>query len=440
MQVPQGLHSNGEGMLQKRIPTIIGLLLLIAGTVAGLLAVQTVQRVTGEAASGTVPDDIRVSNISDQGFTVSWITEKDTTGFISYGTTQRLGQTVFDDRSSGNAQFISSTHFISLKNLKPDTPYYFKIGSGRTLFDNQGEPYKQTTTPIAATTPPIAEPVYGTVKTDARSPVANALVYLSVKGSVLSTLTKVDGNWLIPISNLRTADGKTYTQLPDTGATLDLFVQAGSAGTATATVDVSNTKPVPDIMLGKERQAFGSKQKVPEISLDSPLTSTPAATAQPAPAVSTPAASETRKTASPSATITIELVNNQQLATTQPTFRGTGTAGTKITLRVESVPQTATVTVASDGTWQWKPPQPLDSGSHTLTVTPQGGAPIVRSFQIAAPVAPPAVSTPAATTPPPSLPNAGEPWTTFLLIITGSILIASGGVGLVCGRRGFLRW
>lgn len=423
-------------MLKQRIPTILGLVLLVFGLAVGIVAVQTTQKFVSLAAQEIAPDDVRVTNLTDQGFTVSWVTQKETIGFLSYGSTRDLGQTAFDDRASGNTSFSSTVHYVTMKGLKVDTHYYFKIGSGKRLFDDRGHAFIHKTAKTPATPPPTASPMYGTVKQADGSPASGVIVYATLQGVTLSALTKNDGNFLLLTNNAHTKDGTGYVALPKVGETIELFVQAGVRGSASATTDGSNSKPIPDIALGAKNLKFAARQQLPEV----PLAASPSASVQIASPGASPLPEPTK--APSSATIATEVVDNQLFRENRPTFRGTGTPGSILTITVQSSPQTETVAVQSDGTWEWTPKQPLSPGTHTLTVTPRGGTPVVVQFQIAQN----AVATPAAKVQPAgpssdtSLPNAGEPWQTLALVALGILLIVFGGSGLLCSSRRLTRW
>lgn len=414
-------------MLKQRIPTILGLVLLIFGLAVGIVAVQIAQKFVSFAAQEIAPDDVRVTNLTDQGFTVSWVTQKETVGFLSYGSTQALGQTAFDDRASGNTNFSSTVHYVTVKGLKVDTHYSFKIGSGKRLFDDRGQAFIQKTAKTPATPPPTASPLYGTVKQADGSPASGVIVYATLQGVTLSALTKNDGNFLLLTNNAHTKDGTGYVVLPELGETIELFVQGGTKGNASATTDSSNSKPIPDIALGAKNLKFGARQQLPEV----PLTASPSASVQIATPGASPLPEHTRATSS--ATTATHVTENQLFSETRPTFRGTGTPGSMLTITVQSTKQTETIAVQSDGTWEWTPKQPLSPGTHTLTVTPQGGTPVVVQFQIAQN----AVATPSSDT---SLPSAGEPWQTLVLVALGILLIVFGGSGLLRSSRRLTRW
>jgi hypothetical protein len=96
-------------MQHLRIPTLIGLGILLVGLVGAVLLVQQQQQLTSRASQAApTPRNVSVSNITDQSFTVSWITDSAASGFVALereGTVQR----VLDDRDKRSATLQTST-------------------------------------------------------------------------------------------------------------------------------------------------------------------------------------------------------------------------------------------------------------------------------------------------------------------------------------------
>ena len=78
---------------QQRIPTILGLLLLIAGIIGGVYLVQKGGIWFLKAEPEAVPQQIKMTNIAENSFTVSWITGKEVLGFVKYGMSSSLEKT-----------------------------------------------------------------------------------------------------------------------------------------------------------------------------------------------------------------------------------------------------------------------------------------------------------------------------------------------------------
>ncbi|MBI4028996.1 MAG: fibronectin type III domain-containing protein [Candidatus Blackburnbacteria bacterium] len=226
---------------QHTFPTFLGLFVLIIGVAIGAFLVQSKQTITSSASPEETPSNVKITNISDKSFTVSWTTTKKVSGFVLYGENQSLGQT-----ADGEA---ANTHSVDVSSLSPSTAYYFKIVSGQNTYDEKGEAYQVKTGPKLAA-PAKNDVVFGTILDTLGKPAPKVLVIASVTGaSPLSTQTDAKGTWVIPLSSLRTSTLSRYANYsPKT--TLEIFV-SGNSKTSLARILVGNARPVPPITLGK---------------------------------------------------------------------------------------------------------------------------------------------------------------------------------------------
>lgn len=395
-------------LFKKQIPTVIGLLILFVGGIAGIILVGNQTNFLPRASAEYAPKQLKITNTTDRSFTVSWLTDQSTTGFIRYGTTTSLGTTMEDERDqlSGNTGNFK-THYITVRGLTAGSKYYFKIGSGpnRSLFDNDGQPYEITLGGDLGS-PPSSQVASGTVVTNAQTPAEGSIVYLNLPGgSPLSALVRSSGSWAITLSNARTQDLTSYLTLSPDG--LASFQIIGSDGTTTTgSLPANSLNPAPIITLG---QSFGQDQNtlsaLPTSPTPSPTghtqdnqpspssTPTPTPTSTPTP---TPAQSQFDleplsgdSAASDSGTI-INVDNpstdGEEINTAQPKFQGTADPGSTVTIKVESDPvYEDTVVVDEDGDFSWTPPDDLAPGEHTVTITKEDGTTVTRTFIIAAP-------------------------------------------------------
>lgn len=192
------------------------------------------------------PKNLRITNLSDNSFTISWKTNQKTLGFVSYGETESLGETALDERESTKRE-SRFTHHVTLKNLDGEKLYFFKINSGSDSFDNNGKPFSQKTAPIASDPPPLAETVFGKVISSEGIPTRESIVYLNIPGATtLSTYSK-EGNWLITLNNARMKDLSTFYTLQE-GDKIQISVTAAE-GTASVFAENKNLNPVSDIKL-----------------------------------------------------------------------------------------------------------------------------------------------------------------------------------------------
>lgn len=197
---------------------ILLLILLIVGLIVAVFLVGQKTGFFSKADISNQPQEIKVSNIADNAFTISWITAKPTTGFVQYGEVESLGETAGDDRDAKPRL----THHVTLKNLNPQTNYFYKIDNGAIA--------TQTTAPVTQNPPAVPEPIFGKVtKADGNIP-QEALVYLQLEnGSLLSSYIRDNGNWLITLNNARTKDLLNYITVSDENTVSILVSGEGKA-------------------------------------------------------------------------------------------------------------------------------------------------------------------------------------------------------------------
>jgi hypothetical protein len=370
-----------------RLPTILGLLLVLGAIAGGVVLIKQGPTLFLKASPALTPNQLKVTNIGESSFTVSWLTDQATSSFIKYGADNNLTFTAADDRdqlSGKTSEF--STHHITAKNLKPSTNYFFKIGSGGKIFDNNGQPYQLTTAPASKGSPPPNDVAYGTVVDQNSNPVEGTIIYLSLaNANPASTLTKSSGSWVIPLNLVRSADLSSWASYDKDASIEEIFVQAGSLGTATVVATTKNDSPMPKIILG---QNFDFRQVAEEKPQTQPnLTPTPEATE-----TSKFAVEPTATTSASTSSAQIKILNPEQdekINTQKPEILGTGPIGKTLTITVQS-PATYSGQVKTDskGNWQWTPPSNLEPGEHTITAsyTDEKGIlqKITRSFTVLA--------------------------------------------------------
>ncbi|MBC8422391.1 MAG: fibronectin type III domain-containing protein, partial [Chloroflexi bacterium] len=207
--------------------------------------------------SGVVISEVRVTNVRDTSFTVSWVTDRTATGEVHYGVDPAsLSQIAHDDRGAGTSD---DTHYVTLTGLTPNTSYYFDVVSDGTTDDNGGAHYSVATGPTLSL--PSSDTVYGQVfKADGTTPAEGAIVYIELfdnngtgssgQAAFLSALVEGSGYWFTNLGNARTADLSGYFSYSASGDGVDLAAQGAADGTASQTVDTANDSPAPDMVLG----------------------------------------------------------------------------------------------------------------------------------------------------------------------------------------------
>lgn len=355
---------------EVKIPTILGLIVVILGMVGGIFFIRNGLNLFSQAEEEITPKQIRITNITENAFSVSWITDKKTEGYILYGENKDVLIIANDDRdqlSGGKGNF--STHHVTARGLRPNTVYFFKIASGGKNFDNNGNFYQvKTGSPLS--NPPPNDIVYGTILKSDGSPAEGVIVYLSLaNASPLSALTRSSGTWAIPLNLSRTNDLSSWLNYDKEASVLEIFVQGGIEGTANGTTTTKNDSPVPPITLGKN---FDFREALP-----SPVPTNPSGDFS---------RFEIEETASPS--YELKIINpgeNDKISTSTPEIFGVGPPGEKLNIIIES-PETFSgeVLINQDGSWRWTPPGNLSPGEHKITVTLSDGRTITRYFTVLA--------------------------------------------------------
>lgn len=185
-----------------KIPTLIGLGILLIGLAGGVYLTTENQILKTRAAVSSTPKNVNIYNLSESGASVSWQTDEATTGFVQTGILQQQKSVYRDDRDLDTPQ-PHKLHFVTLTNLIPNTTYYYQIYSGQTIYPN---------IPATFTTLPPTEtlnwsPVVGTILNADNRPTDEALIILELENAQkLATITKSGGNFIMPLSGLRITD------------------------------------------------------------------------------------------------------------------------------------------------------------------------------------------------------------------------------------------
>jgi len=337
---------------ERRIPTILALLMVFVGIGAIAFSVENFPNIKSQAQPSVVPQEVKITNLSSNGFTISWITEEKTQGFLIFDEEKSLGKTAFDERDEEKKLGKYFTHYISVKNLVPNSSYYFKIISQSKTFDQNGSPYQVKTAPSFPSFSSPVEPAYGIVLNKDNTPAQGAIVYLTFKGALpLSALTKASGNFLIPLNLIISSDFKGGF-IPEEKQEEKIVVRTTADEITTAVTDIKNDSPVPTIILGKSYDFRSQKGKESE-----PLAK------QSLPQKILGAKETAEK---------IEIVfpkENTPLLDSKPLFKGKGIPRNEVIIKIKSPLLLEKTTVDPNGQWFFRPKEPLSPGKHTITIT-----------------------------------------------------------------------
>lgn len=243
-------------MKHNKIPTIFALIILVVGIVMGVILIHGEQIFHLGADVRSEPKDLRISNITDHSIIISWVTQKETLGFVTWGDKEKsLTRTAFEETDA--ASFI---HYISINQLQPNKNYFFEINSDHQKYDNNGIPWKAATG-TAISTKQQKTVIAGSVSTKTGIPVEKAIIYTVVSGgSLLSTVTSDKGSWILDISQARNQNLDNYASITETSI-IETTIQAGPLGMSSLQAYLINSQPLPPILLG---ETYDFKNNIPK--------------------------------------------------------------------------------------------------------------------------------------------------------------------------------
>lgn len=338
------------------IPTLVGLVVVVGGLLSGLWLVQRQLFQSSKAAAELEPKNLVVANVSDTGFAVGWVTDKAATGYVQYGEGgDSLDLVVSDDRDQQKGSVDNYfTHFVTVKGLKPDTSYSFRIGSGGEDYDQGGVPYEVKTGAIVIDPPP-ADVAYGQVVTASGEPADGAIVYVQIPGGNISAaMVKPSGSWVIPLSTVRNNDLSGFVSYDKSVTQIDISVDGGPMGRSNIVSTTGNDSPVPEIVLGEDRSYIGvGKNEVDTTDQESKI----------APLGQLPDGEEKElKLSTP--------ISGEEVNSSRPEIIGTAPAGSEVTIEIHSEAIiSGTATADSTGQFNFSVPTDLPPGEHTVTIS-----------------------------------------------------------------------
>lgn len=177
---------------------------------------QSVTSVTGE-------NSVEITNITDTGFNVVWVSSTPQVGSVKYGTSETsLTETALDERDSAVSSSKYTSHSVKLTRLQPETKYFFEIYTDTTVIKNNGVPFDQTTFKTLSN-PPEFKTISGKIS-GVTNP-ADTVVMLSISqndstgsegiSTLTSTIPDSSGNWVVTLGDIRDSIGADYFTFTD---------------------------------------------------------------------------------------------------------------------------------------------------------------------------------------------------------------------------------
>lgn len=384
-----------KAVWQKRIPTLAGLGVLIVAMIAGVLLFGNGTGVFAPRATPqTTPKNIKITNITDTSFTISFLTDEATPAFLKYGTSANdLTNQAGDERDqiTGTVQPYNM-HHLTVRGLNPNTTYYFTLGTGsNSTFTNNGEPF-QIKTAQQAGSQPVAKTVYGSVTTESGAPAEGAVVYVKhPDAGELSSLVKSSGSWAVYLSNARTPDGSAYATTNDEDTILVSVQGPAQNKKASITTTVEMAQPVESISYGQTSAQATTVDTSTTLTATEEVTATESASVEneietmpdmmtedvESEIVETTDASSSAETSEIAAITIVDLEEAKTatptVTTTQPTIVGKAAPNVTIQIEVHSETQISQeITADENGDFELdiaSLSENLEPGEHTVTYT-----------------------------------------------------------------------
>lgn len=229
-----------------KIPTLLGLAIVILGIGAGVMLVLQNQptSILTRAGADEIPKNIEITNIEDESLTISWQTTAKVPGFITFGANSPNEQTTLDDRDDTKPE-PRNTHHVTLKKLTPQTIYQYKIFSGKYVSKQEQIATLSTVSNFNNLNPVISSVLQG------NSPASDGIAYLSISGGKTQSAPIKDyGNFIIPISKMR-ADNLQTIFIPEKDMIAKITV-VSDFGNASAIFKITSlNQPIGPLKIGQ---------------------------------------------------------------------------------------------------------------------------------------------------------------------------------------------
>ncbi len=291
---------------------------------------------------------MEVVNISDSAVGIFWETEKQESGWVEYRTENAVeGQIALDERDVLHNKNPFFFHFVSIKDLKPETTYTFNIVTekGRYVANNTTEYHFKTSKKDDQTN--RLKPAYGKVYSQNGKAADSTLVLLKIKGIYpLMALTKQTGEWLIPFNRLINKETGLKTDTINENSPVEMEFLSETGGRSYAKTLVSHVSPLSQgILLGRNYSLLKNDGEVLS-------------------------ASDTNTGDTPLSFSVIYPRENALIPASKPLLKGIGIPRKDVFVFINSKPQFAfRTTVDEDGEWRILPRDPIGPGTYLAVFT-----------------------------------------------------------------------
>lgn len=249
-----------------KIPTLIGLTLITALIASAILFFY---RQKPENPQEVSIADLQTVNIFDTSVTIVWQTAQPAIGEVLFGENERLNEKAKDNRDRGQSQ-PRVTHFVTLRNLKPSTKYFYKIKNDEAEYPEKTMEFTTAVSPPTSVEISFSflKPLKGTILNINLNPIDESLIFLTIPGAQnLATFSSTAGNFILPLKQVYNQKlDQLFTIAPDTTAVL--MIQKGSLQSTVNILISDTTVNLPPISIGNNLDLTNYKpQPISAISI-----------------------------------------------------------------------------------------------------------------------------------------------------------------------------
>ena len=204
----------------------------------------------------------QVANVSPTQVGVFWEVDTKDTGWIVYGKTPNsLKNIARDERDIQQDTSKRRYHFALMRNLDPNTTYYYRIVSDSALISApDGEAFEASTSKDSNSRSTLS-PIYGMAIETNGEPAQDAFAMLIVNNAhPIITLTTHTGEWLIPLQYVVQETTLNAISLSDQSIiSIQLF---DDAQTSMVRTTVDRSRPLPEAIQLGNNYSFIDDQSV----------------------------------------------------------------------------------------------------------------------------------------------------------------------------------
>lgn len=300
---------------------------------------------TPTRASKQVVIEHQQVNVLPKQAGIFWEVETNDEGWIVYGENpSSLSQVALDERDIAQRE-ERKYHYVVLKNLEPDTTYYYRIISNNELVSAEGNEPFSIRTISDATASSSMSPAYGKVVSQSGEPLTNNFVMLNVNNAYpLLALTKNTGEWLIPLQYvISSTDQRTIPVTEETIVNIKVFNESQQS---IVKATLKQTHPIPQTIVIGNNYTFLEEQVL---------------------------AATNRQAQTSSYSVDLQYPKNGAVIPgNTPLIRGKGVPGKDVSIQINSRPVfNGSTKVDKDGNWVITVGRSIMPGTYTISMTTQ---------------------------------------------------------------------